>query len=94
MDLHAAVTHADTILDSGTHEEIAEVRQAVYMTGLLVSLDSPGLRAGILSPYKDFPTSPSEMSLWTIAQILAIPFQHTSRSFHDAGIFPVTATIL
>ncbi|OQD67885.1 hypothetical protein PENPOL_c003G04071 [Penicillium polonicum] len=85
MDLHAAVTHADTILDSGTHEEIAEVRQAVYMTGLLVSSDSPGLRAGILSPYKDFPTSPSEMSLWTIAQILAIPFQHTSRSFQMQG---------
>lgn len=84
-DVHAAVTFADIALEDETSVEAAQARRAIYMMGLLASINAPGRQTSLLPPHMPFPSSPSDMSSYIAAQILAIPFQHTSRSFQMLG---------
>jgi hypothetical protein len=72
-DVHAAVTYADSVLISGTEEEVKLVKRAIWL-------------ANSANPRNiSFAETPEELSLWNISQILSYPFQASSFHFQSFG---------
>lgn len=67
--MHAAVTYADQILKTGTPDEIAILRRAIFITYTA----NPGKNIS----FNTFPTpaTPDDLSEWAIANILTYTLQ-------------------
>jgi hypothetical protein len=79
--MHAAIDYADAILVNGTEEEIAEVRHAVYLLGLLNPLVNVTLY-NVTGPY---PTTEAGMTTWVWSQIINYAIQWTTTDYQSNG---------
>jgi Serine carboxypeptidase S28 len=80
-DMHAAIDYADGVLINGTKEEIAEVRHAVYLLGLLNPLVNVTLY-NVTGPY---PATEVEMTMWVWSQIINYAVQWTTTDYQSNG---------
>jgi hypothetical protein len=80
-DLHAAINYADGVLLSGTNEEIAQVRHAVYLLGLVNPLVNV-IFYNVTGPY---PASEAEMTMWMWSQIINYAIGSTTTNYQSNG---------
>ena len=79
-DVHAAITHADNILASGSEEEIALLRKAVFF----VLGDHAIQNFNPYVPLDEAFDGPDSLTHWNMATLLAYPF-HSGQPFQWFG---------
>jgi len=80
-DMHAAIDYADGVLLNGTKDEIAQVRHAVYLLGLLNPLVNVTLY-NVTGPY---PASEADMTTWVWAQIINYAIEWSTNYYQSSG---------
>lgn len=64
-DIHAAIDYVDEVFLTGAEDEIAHLRQAIYLTGLTNPVEGAGRHSS---------SSAEAMTLWDTSELLAYGF--------------------
>lgn len=80
-DMHAAIDYADGVLLNGTKEEIAQVRRAVYLLGLL----NPLINVTLYNVTGPYPATEAEMTTWVWSQIINYAIEWSTTPYQSNG---------